>query len=94
MRWTGLRKNEILETCFSKRKWYTLKIFNSMYVRILWLSCVGVEKHFVDAGTVTAGNASTLNDGACAMVLMTAQAAQQRRLTPLARIVSKCQVCQ
>jgi acetyl-CoA C-acetyltransferase len=39
-------------------------------------------------GTVTAGNASGINDGAAAVVLMTAEAAQRRGLTPLARIVS------
>jgi acetyl-CoA C-acetyltransferase len=39
-------------------------------------------------GTVTAGNASGINDGAAAVVLMTAAAAAKRGLTPLARIVS------
>ena len=39
-------------------------------------------------GTVTAGNASGINDGAAAVVLMTADAAAKRGITPLARIVS------
>jgi acetyl-CoA C-acetyltransferase len=39
-------------------------------------------------GTVTAGNASGVNDGAAAVVLMTAEAAARRGLTPLGRIVS------
>ena len=39
-------------------------------------------------GTVTAGNASGINDGAAAVVLMTATEAEQRGLKPLARIVS------
>lgn len=39
-------------------------------------------------GTVTAGNASTLNDGGAAVVLMTAEAAKRAGLKPLARIVS------
>ena len=39
-------------------------------------------------GTVTAGNASGINDGAAAVVLMTAEMAQQRGVKPLARIVS------
>ncbi len=39
-------------------------------------------------GTVTAGNASGLNDGAAATVLMTADEAEKRGITPLARIVS------
>lgn len=39
-------------------------------------------------GTVTAGNASGLNDGAAAVVLMEGEAAQARGLTPLGRIVA------
>ncbi|MEE8271721.1 MAG: acetyl-CoA C-acetyltransferase [Alphaproteobacteria bacterium] len=39
-------------------------------------------------GTVTAGNASGLNDGAAALVLMSADTAAQRGVEPLARIVS------
>ncbi|XP_058832559.1 acetyl-CoA acetyltransferase, mitochondrial isoform X1 [Topomyia yanbarensis] len=38
-------------------------------------------------GTVTAGNASTLNDGASALVLMTAEAAEKFKCKPLARVV-------
>jgi acetyl-CoA C-acetyltransferase len=40
------------------------------------------------AGTVTAANASGINDGAAAVVLMTAAEAKKRGLAPLARIVS------
>jgi acetyl-CoA C-acetyltransferase len=39
-------------------------------------------------GTVTAGNASGINDGAAAVVLMTADEAERRGIKPLARIVS------
>jgi acetyl-CoA C-acetyltransferase len=42
-------------------------------------------------GTVTAGNASGLNDGAAAVVLMTASEAEKRGVEPLARIVSWAQ---
>jgi acetyl-CoA C-acetyltransferase len=41
-----------------------------------------------DGGTVTAANASGINDGAAALVLMTAEEAARRGLTPLARIAS------
>ena len=41
-----------------------------------------------EGGTVTAGNASGINDGAAALVLMTATEAARRGLTPLARIAS------
>ncbi|MFX5522257.1 hypothetical protein ABTD78_23600, partial [Acinetobacter baumannii] len=38
-------------------------------------------------GTVTAGNASGVNDGACALLLASEAAARQLGLTPKARIV-------
>ncbi len=43
---------------------------------------------FAKDGTVTAGNASGINDGAAAVVLMSAAEAAKRGITPLARIVS------
>jgi acetyl-CoA C-acetyltransferase len=41
-----------------------------------------------EGGTVTAGNASGLNDGAAVLTLMSAEMAAKRGLTPIARIVS------
>ncbi len=43
---------------------------------------------FDKEGTVTAGNASGINDGAAAILLMSAEDAEKRGLTPLARIAS------
>src|SRR5271168_3304465 len=43
---------------------------------------------FTKEGTVTAGNASGINDGAAALVVMSAKEAAKRGLTPLARIAS------
>jgi len=48
----------------------------------------GLRPAFDKDGTVTAGNASGLNDGAAGVVLMTAQNAAQLDLKPLARIAS------
>lgn len=42
---------------------------------------------FEKNGTVTAGNASTINDGAAAVVVMSSEAAARRKVKPLARIV-------
>ncbi|SAL81857.1 beta-ketothiolase [Caballeronia arvi] len=42
----------------------------------------------LDGGTVTAGNASGINDGAAALVMMEHMTAEQRGLEPLARLVS------
>jgi acetyl-CoA C-acetyltransferase len=51
-------------------------------------SIAGLRPAFTKDGTVTAANASGLNDGAAALVLMTEDEAKRRGLTPLARIAS------
>ena len=43
---------------------------------------------FREGGTVTAGNASGLNDGACALLLASEDAARRHGLTPRARVVA------
>jgi acetyl-CoA acetyltransferase family protein len=43
---------------------------------------------FAEKGSITAGNSSPLNDGATALVLMSASKAKERGLKPLARLVS------
>ncbi len=43
---------------------------------------------FREGGAVTAGNASSVNDGACALLIASEAAAQQQGLTPSARIVA------
>ena len=48
----------------------------------------GLRPAFQKDGTVTAGNASGINDGAAAIVLMSSEGAEQRGVEPLARIVS------
>jgi acetyl-CoA acyltransferase len=44
---------------------------------------------FRDGGSVTAGNSSTLNDGACAVLIMTADRAAELGLKPRARILAR-----
>lgn len=41
------------------------------------------------AGVITPANASSLNDGAAALVVMTAQAAERLKVKPLARIIGR-----
>ena len=51
-------------------------------------SLAALRPAFDKAGTVTAGNASGLNDGAAGVLMMSAKKAKELGLTPLARIVS------
>ena len=48
----------------------------------------GLRPAFAKDGTVTAGNASSLNDGAAAVVLMSADEAKRRELPVLAKLVA------
>ncbi|WBQ05739.1 3-oxoadipyl-CoA thiolase [Kribbella sp. CA-293567] len=47
----------------------------------------GLKTPFRDGGTVTAGNASGVNDGAAALLVMSGEAVERLGVTPLARIV-------
>jgi acetyl-CoA C-acetyltransferase len=47
---------------------------------------------FDKEGTVTAGNASGINDGAAALVLMSEEEAESRNIEPMAKIISWAQV--
>ena len=48
----------------------------------------GLAPAFRADGTITAGNASQISDGACAVVVMSAERAQELGVTPLAEIVA------
>jgi acetyl-CoA C-acetyltransferase len=60
------------------------------YIRhgVTYESISGLRPAFTKEGSVTAGNASGLNDGAAALVLMSADEAARRGLKPLARVAS------
>jgi len=49
---------------------------------------------FLEGGTVTAGNASKINDGAAALVLTTAEHAAELGVSPMARLVAQTSVAQ
>jgi len=51
----------------------------------------GMRPAFSKDGTITAGNASGINDGAAALVLMSGEEVKRRGLTPLARVASWAQ---
>jgi acetyl-CoA C-acetyltransferase len=54
----------------------------------------GLRPAFEKDGTVTAANASKINDGAAALVLATAEEARRRGLAPVARLVSQATFAQ
>ncbi len=85
----GKFKDEIIAVTVKGRKGDTV-IENDEYIKhdATIEGAAGLRAAFKKDGTVTAANASGLNDGAAALVLMTADEAKKRGLTPLARIAS------
>jgi len=85
----GKFKDEIAPVTVKGKKGDTI-VENDEYIRAgaTVEAAAGLRPAFKKDGTVTAGNASGINDGAAALVLMTAQEADRRGLTPLARMVS------
>ena len=85
----GKFKDEIVAVTVKGRKGDTV-VENDEYIKhdATLEGAAGLRSAFKKDGTVTAANASGLNDGAAALVLMSADEAATRGLTPLARIVS------
>jgi acetyl-CoA C-acetyltransferase len=88
----GRFKDEIAPVTVKNRKGETV-VDTDEYIRdgATIEAMTGLRPAFAKDGTVTAGNASGLNDGAAALVLMSAKDAAARGLTPLARIASWAQ---
>jgi acetyl-CoA C-acetyltransferase len=85
----GKFKDEIVPVTVKTRKGDTV-VAEDEYIRegAKVEDAAKLKPAFDKEGTVTAGNASGINDGAAAVVLMSAKEAKKRKLTPLARIAS------
>ncbi len=84
----GFFKNEIAPVTIEGKKGPTVvdkdeEPFNTKFEKI-----PGLRPAFDKAGTITAANASKLNDGAAAHILMSESLAKSRGLKPLARIIA------
>ena len=85
----GRFKDEIVPVTIKSRKGETV-VDTDEYPKagVTAEGLAGLRPAFSKDGTVTAGNASGINDGAAALVLMSSDEAKKRGLEPLARIVS------
>jgi len=85
----GVFKDEIAPVTIKGRKGDVI-VADDEFIRhgVTIDSVSGLRPAFTKDGTVTAANASGLNDGAAALVLMTEAEAKRRGLKPLARIAS------
>lgn len=84
----GFFDSEIVPVLVPQKKGDSLSVSVDEHPRATSLENLSRLKPVVRSdGTVTAGNASGINDGACAMLIASEDAAKQYGLTPKARIV-------
>jgi 3-oxoadipyl-CoA thiolase len=83
----GRLAQEIVAVDVPQRKGEALVVERDEHPRLSALEQLGQLKAMFPDGTITAGNASGVNDGAAALLLASEQAAAQYGLTPKARIL-------
>jgi acetyl-CoA C-acetyltransferase len=89
---SGVFDREIVAVDVPQRKGPPLRVTKDEYPRAgtTAQTLAALRPAFTKDGTVTAGNASGINDGAAALVIATAKKAQELGRKPLARILSYC----
>lgn len=84
----GLFKNEIAPVTIEGKKGPTIIDTDEEPGKALFDKIPGLKPAFEKEGTITAANASKINDGAAALLLMSESEAKKRGLKPLATILS------
>ena len=80
---------EIVPVVYTDRKGNEITVDQDEHPRPdITLEKLAQLKPLFEGGTVTAGNASGVNDGACALLLMSAEKAKELNLKPLAKYVA------
>jgi acetyl-CoA C-acetyltransferase len=92
---SGKFDNEIVPVSVPQRKGDPILVSEDEEYKNVFLDKIpGLKPAFDKDGTITAANASTLNDGASALVLASAEAVEKYGLKPIAKIVSYADAAQ
>ena len=92
---SGKFDNEIVQVSVPQRKGDPILVSEDEEYKNVFLDKIpGLKPAFDKEGTITAANASTLNDGASALVLASAEAVEKYGLKPIAKIVSYADAAQ
>ena len=84
----GNFKDEIAPVEITTRKGPVMITEDEEFKNVMFDKIPSLKPAFTKDGTVTAANASTINDGASALILVSEKMLKQYNLTPIARIVS------
>ena len=86
---SGAFDAEIAPVTVPGKKGDTIVREDEEYKRVIYEKIPSLRSAFKKDGTITPANSSPLSDGASALILMSAEKAQQLGLTPLAKIICK-----
>jgi len=84
----GAFNAEIVPITVKGKKADTIIKEDEEYKRVIYEKIPSLKSAFRQGGTITAANSSPLNDGASALILMSAEKAKELGLKPLAKIIS------
>ncbi|KAG7097046.1 hypothetical protein E1B28_004437 [Marasmius oreades] len=79
---------EIVPVTVKGKKGDTVVREDEEYKKIIYEKVPSLKSAFKQGGSITAANSSPLNDGASALILMSAEKAKELGVTPLAKIIS------
>ncbi len=92
---SGIMQNEVVPVTVPQRRGEDLQITeDEEFTNVLLEKIPKLRPAFTKEGTVTAANASTINDGAAAVIVMSEEKAKALGLTPLASIVGYADAAQ
>jgi len=83
----GKFKDEVISVTVKTRKGDVIVDHDEEYKNVSFDKIPGLKPVFSKEGTVTAANASTINDGAAALVMMSAEKAKALGLNPIAKVL-------
>ncbi|KAF9247230.1 peroxisomal 3-ketoacyl-CoA-thiolase [Melanogaster broomeanus] len=84
----GVFNNEIAPVTIKGKKGDTIIREDEEYKKVMFDKIPTLKSAFKAGGSITAANSSNLNDGASALILMSAEKAKELGLTPLAKVIS------
>ncbi|KAI6151989.1 peroxisomal 3-ketoacyl-CoA-thiolase [Pisolithus tinctorius] len=84
----GIFNNEIAPVVIKGRKGDTIVKEDEEYKKVIFEKIPSLKSAFKPGGSITPANSSNLNDGASALIVMSAEKAKELGIKPLARIVS------
>lgn len=83
----GVFSNEIAPVIIKGKKGDTIVKEDEEYKKVIFDKVPSLKSAFKAGGSITAANSSNLNDGASALILMSAEKAKELGVKPLAKVV-------